>query len=92
MKAKTDKQIEVMVAKMKKLRPKVRPHSAFGDDNLKHFDAVVSVLQERKDDDDIAVLMDYDYDAWTVADNAIKWMRGEEVEEAPDEGWPTTGG
>jgi hypothetical protein len=87
--AKTQKQIDAMVARMKKLRPKVLPFSVFSDNNLKTFDMVVSVLEERKGDDDIAVLMDHDYDVWSVADNAIKWMRGEEVEEAPDEGWPT---
>jgi len=88
MAAKTDKEIKAMIASMEKLRPKVRPFSMFGDDNLKSFDATVDTLREHRDDDDIAVLMDIDYDLWSRCDSTIKWMAGDEDKEAPDHGWP----
>ncbi len=43
----TDDDIDVEVARLKELRPLIRPTSAFGDDNIRSLDDQIWVLEER---------------------------------------------
>lgn len=88
---KTNEQINAEMAALTAMKPTVRHHSAFGDDNHEAIEAQLSVLRERMDTDEI-------YDAWgdedtdefaqNVLDEALAardWMIGDEA--APSEGW-----
>lgn len=76
METKTQEEINEQVEKLKAIRPKVKPYSAFGDDNLAKLDAQVKVLEEDMDSDDV-------WDEWPrdeadmetrmAADDAINW-------------------
>jgi len=93
MKKRTKEEIEQQIAKLKELRPRVRPCSAFGDDNLAKLDAQVKVLEENMDSDDI-------FNEWPqeegdmmirmAADEACNWLVGESEYEdlADEEEWP----
>lgn len=50
---KTQEEIKGEIEALKTVRPKVKPHSMFGDDNLAMLDAQVDVLENDLDDDDI---------------------------------------
>lgn len=90
MKPPTQKQITAEIAKLTKMKPKVRRRSGFGDDHHAAIDAQIYVLTERSDLDDI-------YDAWAEEDHASNvqeaaveachWMTGENAQQAPSKGW-----
>lgn len=75
---------------LKALRPRLRPRSAFGDDNLAALDAQIEVLEEDLTHDDI-------YDRWpddtadlhvrTAAEEARQWLDGEYELDTLAEGW-----
>ena len=50
---KTQEEIKKEIKALKAVRPKVRPHNMFGDDNLAMLDAQVDVLENYLDSDDI---------------------------------------
>lgn len=50
---KTQEEIKKEIEALKAIRPKVKPHSIFGDDNLAMLDAQVDVLENGLDPDDI---------------------------------------
>lgn len=58
---KTQEEIKKEIEALKAIRPKVRPHSMFGDDNLAMLDAQVDVLENDLDSNDI-------YDKYDHAD------------------------
>ena len=58
---KTQEEIQKEIEALKAVRPKVRPRSMFGDDNLASLDAQIEVLENDMDDDDI-------YDKYDHAD------------------------
>jgi len=58
---KTKKQIKKEIEALKTVRPKVRLHSMFGDDNLAALDAQIEVLENNWDGNDI-------YDKYDHAD------------------------
>lgn len=66
---KTQKEIETEIAALKAVRPKVRPRSMFGDDNLAAFDAQIEVLEQGLDLDDI-------YDRFDVASSSEYILEG----------------
>jgi hypothetical protein len=50
MKKPTDKQIAAEIAALKKLKPRLRKSSVFGDDHHAAVDAQIAVLEERLSD------------------------------------------
>ena len=82
---KTDKQIDVEVATLRELKPKVRRFSGFGDDNHAAIDLQILVLEERMDNDEINDRYE-DTDENSHAYECVQWMDGE-AEEAPSAGW-----
>ena len=50
---KSEEQIKKQIEALEKIRPNVRPYSAFGDDNLAALDAQIKVLKDDMDNDDI---------------------------------------
>ena len=49
----TQEEIEKQIEALKEVRPKIRPTTAFGDDNLAALDAQLNVLEDCLDEDDI---------------------------------------
>jgi len=90
---KTPEEIDKQIEALKAIRPKVRPFSAFGDDNLAKIDAQIQVLEEDMDYDDI-------WDEWPdeegdvgirmVADDVVAWMIDEGDIKDLAENWPLT--
>lgn len=89
---KSNEEIQVAIAKLKAIRPKVLPRTVFDDDNLEALDAQIQVLEELMDVDDI-------WDEWweeekeeyvrNAALEADAWINDEE--EAPAvlaDSWP----
>lgn len=93
MKERTQEEIEQQIDRLKEIRPKVRPYTAFGDDNLAKLDAQVKVLEEDMDSDDI-------WDEWPqeesdmeirmAAEKACNWLVGESESDDLAEDWPLT--
>lgn len=91
MASKTQKEIDEQVKKLKAIRPKVKPYSYFGDDNLAKLDAQVKVLEEDMDSDEV-------WDEWPrdeadmeirmSADEAVSWRDGESDITDLAEDWP----
>ena len=88
---KTQDEIEKQITALKEVRPKVRPYSYFGDDNLAALDAQIKVLEEDLDDDEI-------YDEWPgeeseinirgAADKARNWIDGGSESDDLATDWP----
>ena len=90
---KTQGEIKKEIEALKAVRPKVRPHSIFGDDNLAQLDAQVEVLEHDLDNADIYERYDHagaDENALEAALYARQWI---EDDVDPDDGglaeqWP----
>ncbi len=71
----TDVQIKKEIETLKAMKPKVRRHSAFGDDHHEAIDAQIRVLEERME------LMDIDEnfegEVHSNAQDARSWLDGE---------------
>lgn len=99
MKQPTAAQIKAEIAALKKLKPKVRRRTAFGDDNWKAIDAEIAVLAENLSDNRI-------YDRFTPRDEETgdedpdgnrheldaaletrRWLDGESSDGKPSKGW-----
>ena len=88
---KTQEEIKKEIEALKAIRPKVRPHSAFGDSNLDKLDAQVKVLENDMDSDE-------SYDEWPeeesdaeirmAADDARNWIDGFGECDSLAEDWP----
>lgn len=100
---KTAEEIGAELAKLRELAPKVKPHSVFGDDNLAAIEAVIEVLEEVLDSDEVherwgeeAFLApeEFEQSVLDAAVRAVDWMEGRlaDDEEAPSEGWPLIDG
>ncbi len=88
---KTQKEIDAQIQRLKDVRPKVRPFSFFGTDNLECLDAMVRVLEQDMDSDDIWDRWDRDeedFDVRSNADGALKWREGESEEDDLAQGFP----
>lgn len=91
MKKPTAKQVKAQVAWLEKNKPKIRHYSMFGEDNHAKVEAMIDVLSESLDEDDI-----YDrFGSEEEGDNppeldaamfARRWMDGEE-DTTPQEDW-----
>lgn len=88
---KSQKEIDAQIKSLKAVRPKVRPVSGFGDDNLAKLDAQVKVLEDDLDSDDV-------WDEWPEdegdmeirmsADDAIAWREGDGESDDLSKDWP----
>ena len=81
---KTQKEIDEQIQKLKDVRPKVRPFSVFGTDNLEGLDAQIRVLEKDMDSDDIWDRWDRDeedVDIRSNAEGALEWREGESEED-----------
>ena len=88
---KTQKEIDEQIKRLKDVRPKVVPFSAFGTDNLECLDAMVRVLEQNMDEDAIWDRWDReeeDMDIRSNADEALRWLEGESEEDDLAEGFP----
>lgn len=87
------KQVLAEIKKLKKMKPKVRQYSSFGDDHHEAIDAQVDVLERRLEENDI-------WDRWQDAmdpeemphalDSALaarRWLDGDNVDGAPSKDW-----
>ncbi|MEI8289551.1 MAG: hypothetical protein WCH99_08750 [Verrucomicrobiota bacterium] len=89
MKAPTRKEIEVEIAALKEIKPKIKQFSYFGDDNHAAIDAQISVLELETSNEEIDEKRDSGEWSNHEADSAIhalEWMDGDESE-APSVGW-----
>lgn len=94
----TPDQVAAEIELLKGLKPRVRPVSAFGDDNRAAIEAQIAVLTERMSLDDVhdrfgedAFLDEDEFDQCTF-DSALQahdWLRGvlAASEESPAKAW-----
>lgn len=88
---KTQKEIDEQIIALKEIKPKVRPHSVFGDSNLDKLDAQIKVLEEDMDSGEI-------WDEWPeeegdmeirmAADDARSWIDDESEIDDLAADWP----
>lgn len=88
---KTEEEIKKAIEGMNIIRPRIVPHSIFGDDNLASFAIVLNVLEKRMDLDDV----DDKYDCagnseedWMLAREAADWLSGDNDDFDPVGNWP----
>jgi len=75
---------------LKKLKPKIRPRSVFGTDNIAQIAAQIAVLENNLDDDEICDRYDHsglDEEILEAALNARKWLDGDDETETLSEDW-----
>lgn len=80
----TKKAIAAEITRLRKLKPKVRRYSFFGDDNHVMIDAQISVLETNMSDYDIG--RTFSGESQAEAFNARDWLVGD-AEKAPSKGW-----
>lgn len=88
---KTEEEIEKAISSMKAIRSRVVPFSMFGADNLRSFDIVLNVLEERMDTDDIEDeydSADYSEENLMHAYYAGDWLDGADDDFDPVYNWP----
>jgi hypothetical protein len=84
----TKTQIKKQIENLKKIKPRVRRTSFFGDDHWAAIEAQITVLERGTSTDEI----DETFDTMNVHDaacDARKWLDGEELDEGADlvDGW-----
>ena len=94
--AKTEQEVQQEIEKLQEMKPKVRPYTAFGDNNRNAIQAQIDALMEEMDDGDVYDKLgteedEFDDGEWTqhevdTALQAIQWRDGD-AEESPSEGW-----
>jgi hypothetical protein len=90
---KTTAEIQVELARLRDLQPRVRRHSIFGDDNHAAIAAQIEVLDKRMDVDAVdaawgdSTAEDYRDSLHQHATDAHDWYTGLSDEPAPSEGW-----
>jgi len=90
---KTDEEIKAEIAALMAMKPGVRSHSIFGDDNHAAIDAQLRVLTEQMSEDAIYAAYadedagDFDQYILDSADHAYFWMSGQPDYEAPSADW-----
>lgn len=87
----TQDQIDEMVERLNEVHGKVITHSMFGDDHLASIEAMVEVLENDMDDDEIA--QREEDGEWTEsvayhARDARNWLDGQSDEVDLADGWP----
>ena len=84
---KLQKEIDEQIKRLNEVRPKVRPYSIFGTDNLAQLDAQIKVLEEDMDRDEIWdewPREEEDFDTRSAAYTARDWIDYEEDDLAKD--------
>ena len=81
---KTKEQTKKEIEALKAVRPKVRPTSIFGDDNLGSVDAQIDVLENDMDDDDIYDVYDRTSSSEYILEAALAARQWMDDEEDPD--------
>lgn len=74
---KTNEEIQKEIKALRDVRPSVRHHSAFGDDNLVALDAQIEVLEEDLDNSDIYDRFEDVEHTLMAALDARMWLDGE---------------
>lgn len=87
----TPEQVAQEIAALQEIKPKIRRHSFFGDDNHEAVDAQIAVLENLYDEDEV-------YERYEDPDNpddrnvldsaleAVYWLEGQ-TEQSLVEGW-----
>ena len=87
---KSQKEIDEQIKKLNEIKPKVKPTTVFGDSNLDKLDAMIKVLEEDMDSDEI-------WEEWPgeknieirmSADDARSWIDDESDIDDLAEDWP----
>ena len=86
---KTREEVQKEIEALKAIRPKVRPHSMFGDDNLVALDAQVVVLEDDLDNDDIYKEFSQIEHTLSSALDARTWLDSESDVDSLAEDYPT---
>ena len=86
----SQQEIENEIKALEEMKPNVRHHTIFGDDNHAAIDAQLSVLRLEIDEDDIQDA--FDNDEFTDhershAQDAHDWLMEDTDEESPSEQW-----
>ena len=90
---KTAKQIQKEIAALVAIKPRVIPHSAFGDDHHAAIDAQIEVLEsgldegevyDRADEEKAAEEEIWSHSVQEAAQQAVRWRAGEEKTLAKD--------
>lgn len=90
MKKPTEKQIEKEIATLIKMKPNVRRSSIFGDDHWAAIDEQITVLTKRMSQDEVYdtyASENYKENVFSAADDASRWMAGEEDMKSPSNNW-----
>ena len=82
----TREQIQEEIEKLKELKPKVRHHTAFGDDNRAAIGAEIKVMEMNLGEDEIYDRYEDYQHSLDAALYARYWLDGHE-KEAPSVGW-----
>ena len=61
----TPEEVQAEIKKLKEMKPKVRHHTGFGDDNWAAIEVQIRVLEQLLDADDI-------YDRWDMDDHLLE--------------------
>lgn len=88
---KSKKEIHKEIKALKDIRPKVRPRSAFGTDNLEQLDAQVDVLENNLGNEEIYDKYDrckFGEETFSAALDARQWIEGKSEEESLAEDYP----
>ena len=91
MTTKTQEEIKKEIEALKTVRPKVKPYSFFGDDNLAQLDAQIEVLEQDLDSDDISDRYDHagiSEEIVSAAFDARNWRDGESDVDSLAADWP----
>lgn len=85
----TREQIDAEITALKEIKPRVRHHSAFGDDNHELIDVQVRVLERNMSEDAIWEHWDgpNDDEMLCIAQEARGWLDGEHEDGSLVEGW-----
>jgi len=81
---KTQEQIKKEIKALETVRPKIRPRSMFGDDNLAGLDAQIEVLENDWDDDEIYNRYDHAGSSEYILESALAARQWIDDEEDPD--------
>jgi hypothetical protein len=88
----TKKEIETQIEKLKIVREKVPPVTLFQESNLDAIDAMIHVLRDNMNEDNIAEMWDPDENGssqrlWDNAMMAYRWLHLEEDDLVDGDGW-----
>lgn len=88
----TATQIKEEIARLKEMKPKVRRHSFFGDDNHASIDAQIRVMERSMNEDAIYRFFEPDDSEENRSEldcalSARQWLDGESSDGKPSDSW-----